>query len=168
VEWAVNEAPGSVYIRIVSVPWELPFDPPAPAALEAGRGTVLRDGEHGLFVGAGPVMVSQAWRAAEQLAARGIEFGVLGLPWLRRVDGPWLAEVAAGRPIVCLDNHYTVGGQGDALLSALAGRPEAGRVLKLGVEAVPACGTNEEVLHAHGLDAEAVAARVEAALPAYA
>jgi hypothetical protein len=33
---------------------------------------------------------------------------------------------------------------------------------------VPACGTNEEVLRAHGLDAETVAARVAAALPAYA
>jgi transketolase len=168
VEWAVGRAPGSVYIRLVSVPWELPFEPPAPAALEPGRGTVLRDGEHGLFVAAGPVMVSQAWLAADRLAADGIEFGVLGLPWLRGVDGAWLAEAASGRPIVCLDNHYSTGGQGDALLSALAGRPDAGRVLKLGVETVPACGTNEEVLRAHGLDAETVAARVAAALPAYA
>jgi transketolase len=168
VEWAVSQATGSVYIRLVSVPWELPFDPPAAARLEPGRGAVLRDGAHGLFVAAGPVMVSQAWRAAELLAARGVDFGVLALPWLRDVDGAWLAEAASGRPIACLDNHYTTGGQGDAVLSALAGRAEAARVLKLGVEAVPACGTNDEVLGAHELDAESIAARVEAALPAYA
>jgi transketolase len=168
VEWAVREAQGSVYIRLVSVPWPLPFDPPSAARLDPGRGSMLRDAEDGLFVAAGPVMASQAWDAAERLAARGIDMGLAALPWLRDVDGDWLAELAAGRPIVCLDNHYTDGGQGDAVLSALAGRPDAGRVLKLGVETVPACGTNDEVLRAHGLDSESVAARVEAALPAYA
>ena len=168
VEWAVREADGSVYIRLVSVPWALPFDAPQAARLEPGRGSVLRDGEHGLFVTAGPVMVSQSWEAAERLRARGIDFGVVALPWLRNVDGGWLADVAAGRPIVCVDNHYTTGGQGDAVLTALAERPDGGRVLKLGVETVPACGTNDEVLRAHRLDAESLAARVETALPAYA
>jgi transketolase len=168
VEWAVREAGGSVYIRLVSVPWALPFGTLPAARLEPGRGTVLRDGEQGLFVTAGPVMVSQTWAAAERLLARGIDFGVVALPWLRDVDGGWLAEIAAGRPLVCVDNHYTSGGQGDAVLSALAGRPDAGRVLKLGVEAVPLCGTNTEVLRAHRLDADSLAARVESALPAYA
>jgi transketolase len=168
VEWAVRHAPGSVYIRLVSVPWVLPFEPPSAPRLEQGRGNVLRDGEQGLFVAAGPVMVSQGWGAAERLAARGIDFGLVALPWLRDVEGAWLAEVAAGRPIVCLDNHYTRGGQGDAVLSALAGTADAGRVLKLGVDDVPACGTNDEVLRAHGLDAESLAAHVEAALPTYA
>jgi transketolase len=168
VEWAVREAKGPVYIRLVSVPWPLPFDPPAAARLEPGRGTVIRAGEQGLFVAAGPVMSSQGWGAAERLATRGIDFGLVALPWLRDVDGAWLGEVAAGRPIVCLDNHYTAGGQGDAVLSALACRSYAGRVLKLGVESVPVCGANDEVLRAHRLDAESLASRVEAALPAYA
>src|SRR5437764_13350159 len=29
VAWAVHEARGPVYLRLVSVPWELGFDPPA-------------------------------------------------------------------------------------------------------------------------------------------
>ncbi len=28
VDWAVREATGPVYIRLVSVPWELGFEPP--------------------------------------------------------------------------------------------------------------------------------------------
>jgi transketolase len=162
VEWAVREAPGSVYIRLVSVPWELGFDPPRHAGLALGRGTVLRDGADALLVAAGPVMVSQAWRAAELLGADGVECGVLALPWLKAVDGDWLADLAAGRPLFCLDNHYTVGGQGDALLAALGG---AAPVHKLGVEDVPACGTNDEVLREHRLDGESVARRVRSALP---
>jgi transketolase len=167
VRWAVRDAPGSVYIRLVSVPWELPFDPPEVERLERGRGTVLREGGDGVFVATGPVMVAQAWGAAEILAERGFTLGVVALPWLRSVDGEWLAEIAAGGSVVCLDNHYVSGGQGDAVLAALSELGDgAPRTIRLGVESVPACGTNDEVLHAHRLDAASVAERVAAALPA--
>src|SRR3954469_522502 len=89
VRWAVHSAPGSVYIRLVSVPWALGFDPPPCDQLLEGRGTVLRPAGDVLFVGAGPVMVEGAWHAAELLAAEGIEAGVVALPWLRDVDGAW-------------------------------------------------------------------------------
>jgi transketolase len=162
VDWAVNRAPGSVYIRLVSVPWALGFEPPAIEELVPGRGTVLRTGDDGVFVGAGPVMVEGAWHAADLLAEDGLEFGVVAIPWLRNVDGAWLAEVGNGAPIYTLDNHYVVGGQGDAVLAALAeSAPEAAsRVRKIGVTSVPKSGGNNEVLHAHGLDAEGIAARV--------
>ena len=162
VEWAVREADGPVYIRLVSVPWELGFEPPRHAGLVAGRGALVRDGVDALLVATGPVMVSQAWGAAELLSGRGVECGVLALPWLGGIDGEWLAELSAGRPLFCLDNHYTVGGQGDALLAALGGGT---RVHKLGVEEVPICGTNDEVLLAHRLDAGSVAERLLAAIP---
>ncbi len=160
LEWAVRDAEGPVYLRLVSPPWELGFDPPV-TQLEQGRGTVLREGDDGVFVCTGPVLVSQAWAACELLAGEGVRFGLAALPWLKDVDGAWLAEVAAGAPIVCLDNHYVVGGQGDAVLSALAAAaPEsAAQVRKFGVDRVPVCGANDEVLRAHGLDAESVAAR---------
>jgi len=91
---------------------------------------------------------------------------VVALPWLRDVDGAWLAEVAAGAAIFCVDNHYLVGGQGDTVLAALAEQaPEAAaRVHKIGVEEVPKSGENNEVLAAHGLDGEGIADRVRAAL----
>jgi len=168
VEWAVREAPGSVYIRLVSVPWELGFEPPAPERLSPGRGQVLRTGADAVIVGAGPVVLSQAFAAAELLAERGVECMVVDLPWLRDVDGAWLAELAAGAPIVCVDNHYLTGGQSDAVASALTTQDVApvSLVRKIGVDRVPECGTNDEVLRAHGLDAEGIAERVVAELPA--
>jgi transketolase len=167
LEWAVREAPGSVYIRLVSVPWELGFEPPAPERLELGRGEVVRAGSDAVLVGAGPIVLSQAYGAAERLAAQGVECAVLDLPWLRDVDGAWLAELAAGAPILCVDNHYLNGGQGDAVAQALATQDVAPVTLvrKIGVDRVPQCGTNDEVLRAHGLDAEGIAARVAAELP---
>ena len=162
VEWAVREAEGPVYLRLVSPPWPLGFDPP-PAELVAGRGTVLREGEEGTFVCTGPVLVSQAWRACKLLEGR---YGLIALPWLRTIDGAWLAGTASGT-IVCLDNHVLPGGQGEAVLHALAdSAPEAAaRTRLVGVDRVPECGTNDEVLRAHGLDAESLAERVIALAP---
>jgi len=86
------------------------------------------------------------------------DVAVVSLPWLRDVDGAWLAEVAGDTPIVVLDNHVARGGQGDAVRAALEGLA----VAVWAVEGVPACGTNDEVLRAHGLDADALVARLEA------
>ena len=92
-----------------------------------------------------------------------ISFGLVSLPWLRGIDGAWLASSCVDGPIVCLDNHYTIGGQGDAVLAALADTPDAAaRVLKVGLDVVPRCGANDEVLRAHGLDAQALARRAAA------
>jgi transketolase len=164
VRWAVEDAPGSVYVRLVSVPWTLPFDAPTDVEVTDGRGTVLREGADVLFVAAGPVMVSQAWLAADALSSRGVHAGVVALPWLRGVDGAWLGGVASGALVVTLDNHYVQDGQGSAVLTALHEAGAANRVLRLGVEEVPVCGTNDEVLRAHGLTGEQVAERVAAEL----
>src|SRR5258708_32870071 len=128
LRWAVEEALGPVYLRLVSVPWDLGFDPPSVEELNAGRGTLLREGDDVLFVTTGPVMVSQAWRAAGLLAADGVDAGVMALPWLRDIDGDWLSEMAGSAPIVTVDNHYLDGGQGDAVLAALAGLESPPRV----------------------------------------
>ena len=49
---------------------------------------------------------------------------------------------------------------------AIANLGGATPVHKLGVDRIPECGTNEEVLRAHRLDSASVAERVEAALAA--
>jgi transketolase len=172
LDWAVNRAPASVYIRLVSVAWAVGLEPPAVDELIPGRGTVLRAARDALLVAAGPVMVAGAWRAADLLEADGIEAGVVSLPWLRGVDGAWIAEVADGAPVFCLDNHYVTGGQGDAVVAALAAEAPAAasRVHKIGVEEVPRSGENNEVLRVHRLDAESIAgaarARLRVPLPA--
>jgi transketolase len=142
VRWAVRDATGPVYIRLVSPPWDLGFEPPAIDRVEPGRGTVLREGSAGMFVCTGPVLVSQAWAACE----------VLG-----DVDGAWLSAMASGT-IVCLDNHVLAGGHGQAVVHALmrSGAEVVARTHLVGVETTPICGTNDEVLAEHGLDRESL------------
>jgi transketolase len=112
-------------------------------------------------------MIGGAWEAADLLAEEGCEAGVVALPWLRDVDGSWLADVANGASIFTLDNHYVTAGQGDAVLAALAAEaPDAAaRVRKIGVTEVPKSGENNETLRAHGLDAEGIRRQVTAHLP---
>ncbi len=162
VRWAVRHAPASVYLRLVSVPWAMGFEVPDVVELVPGRGTVLRQAGDVLFVAAGPVMVAAAWRAAELLGGKGIEAGVVALPWLRDVDGVWIAEAAGDATIFTLDNHYLAGGQGEAVLAALAAHaPEAAvRLHQIGVTEIPKSGENNEVLRAHGLDADGIVAQV--------
>ena len=141
LQWAISEATGPVYIRLVSVPWDLGFEPPGAERLERGRGTVLREGPDAVMVATGPVMVSQAWEVARALDSEGLRCTVVALPWLRDVDGTWLAEVADGSSIVCLDNHYSVGGQGDAVLAA--GQRDA-KVFAIGLQPTLLLGEVED------------------------
>lgn len=167
VDYCFNRTQESCYLRLVSIPCEVPFQLPADYRLEEGRGVALTEGEDALLIGYGPVMLSQAYRAAELLAARGIRLKVVNLPWLNRVDPEWLRATVSGfRHLFTLDNHYVKGGQGEFLLSQLAqlGLEPAPRCVQLGVREIPACGTNDEVLRAHGLDAEGIAAAIWKAL----
>ena len=161
VRWAVHDAAGPVYLRLVSVPWDLGFEAPRIDLLKQGRGTVLRDGDDLTIVAAGPVLVARAWAAAEALGVDGIGAQVIALPWLNCVDGAWLVDTASAGAILCLDNHLATGGQGHQILSALvADAPAArSRVARIAVDGVPACGTNDEVLDHHGLDVDAITDR---------
>lgn len=172
LDYCVNGTTESSYLRLVSIPVELPFALPADYRLTAGQGVQLTAGRDAVLFTYGPVMLGQAVQAAGRLAERGCGLAVYNLPWLNRVDADWLAQTVAGIPwVFALDNHYTIGGQGDLLLSTLAALPHpfGGRARKLGVATIPACGTNDEVLAAHRLDAaslaEEIAALVQTGVP---
>ncbi len=163
--WCANVWEGPSYLRLVSIPCALPFELPSDYALERGRGVSLTHGRDAILFGHGPVVLAEAVHAAARLAQRGIRLEVVNLPWLNHVDDAWLARSIAGRPLaISLENHFVRGGQGDALADAIARGPERTRLLRLGVRDIPVCGTNDEVLHAHALDAASLALSIEAAL----
>ena len=114
-----------------------------------------------------PGAVAQAVEAARLLGERGIGLKVVNLPWLNRIDSEWLRQTVDGYPLlVTLDNHYVWGGQGEYLLSQVSrlGLVNPPRGLPLGVRSIPACGTNDEVLQYHGLDAGSIADTIASSL----
>lgn len=167
VDYLYNVAKETVYLRLVSVPCEIPYSMPENYAPSPGVGVTLRDGADAVVIGYGPVLLPQAWHAAEALGRDGLDVAVVNLPWLNRIDPDWLAATIAGkRAVFTLDNHLLEGGQGRMIASAVA-EMEGGdrpRVHRFGVIEIPACGQNDEVLAAHGLDAASLAQRIADAL----
>lgn len=162
LRWAVQENPGSTYIRLVTIPCEIPFALPEDHALQRGKGSVLRQGEDALLFAYGPVMLAQAWKCAELLGEQGVALKVVNMPWLNTVDIEWLRQtLGSTRRVVFVDDHFVHGGQGQFLAAQLASIDLDGlRSLCLGVADIPRCGDNEDVLKAHGLDACSMAAAI--------
>jgi transketolase len=163
-DYLVARALGSGYLRLVSIPCEVPYTLPKEYRPQPGMGVELRPGKDAVIIGYGPVLLPQAWRAAELLAERHrIDVAIVSLPWLNQVDADWLKQAVSGRRAVfTLDNHLVKGGQGRMIAAAMAGLAlEAPPHLHaFGLTDFPACGQNEEVLRAHKLDAESLTATV--------
>jgi transketolase len=161
LRWAVEENPESTYLRLTSVPCAIPYALPAGYRLQPGRGAVLRDGGDGAIIAYGPVMLSEAFLAAELLEERGHSLAVIDLPWLNRVDGAWLGLVLkAQRRLFLVEDHFPELGQSAFVIQALHGLGLTIQTRVYGVEGIPACGRNPEVLDHHGLSAPRLAERM--------
>ena len=155
VRWAVEEAEGTVAIRLAIGPSPRRID--LEGALLPGRGRVLRAGSDAVLFAYGPVMLNEALTASELLAEGDLSVAVVNLPWLNAVDTDWLAEIVEPvAHVLVLEDHSPVGALGDTLRRQLDERS----VTVFGVEAWPACGTPAEALRHHGLDGASLAERI--------
>lgn len=160
LDWCLDTAEGSCYLRLASIPVAFPPLTPEPFVPESGRGRTLKSGRRLAFVGYGPALLAEAAVAAQQLEKQGYDVGVISFPWLNRVDPNWLEEAAKTYDtLVILDNHYAIGAVYDRFAATLAAHPVSGlRLHQVALERVPECGTNAEILGAHGMDAASLAA----------
>ncbi len=165
MRWAVYENQESTYIRICNVPAEISYNLPKNYALKAGRGVFLKKGKEAAIIAYGPVMLEQAIRAARLLEEDGVSIAVVNLPWLNRFDKKWLKKsFSAFKLVVTIDDHYTELGQGSAVAALFANLFLPCNIFNLGVEKIPVCGQNREVLRHHGLDAESLYKKIKKAL----
>lgn len=161
IRWAVEKNNESSYIRLVSIPLELPYKLPLGHSLKTGEGVVLKSGNDGVIFAYGPVMLSEAMEAAKILEERGKSISVVNFPWLNRVNEEWLHKtVNSFKILFTIDDHYTRMGVGEMIRSALLDKSLCPAVVSFGIGEIPACGQNNEVLKHHRLDAESVAERI--------
>jgi transketolase len=159
LEWCINQNPGSSYLRLVSLPWVVPYDLPAGYTPKPGRGVALVQGTDAAIIAYGPVLLSSAVTAAKKMKQEhGMSVKVINVPWLNCIDADWLAdEISPCKVIVSMDNHYLNGGQGDRIAEALVdGNMCEKSFHRFGIDKVPVCGTNQEVLAEHGLDENSI------------
>ncbi|MQA17007.1 MAG: transketolase [Pseudonocardiaceae bacterium] len=125
-----------------------------------GGSRVLRagDGDEVTLVACG-MTVAEADKAADALDARGVRARVIDCYSIEPIDADTLATAARETGgFVTVEDHWPEGGLGDAVLSALARHPSRPALRKLAVADMPISGTPAELLHAAGIDAEAIAA----------
>ena len=164
LDYCITTNKGSSYIRLVSIPTPVPFSLTNVGKLEKGKGNTIVDGKDCLVFSYGPTMLTEAYKAAKSLEDVGVGVKLINLPWLNNVDLNWLkSQIDGFNKIITIDDHYIIGGQGDMILSAISSLNNNHPVhcLKIGVESVPECGTNDEVLAAHGLDSNSLHKRIE-------
>ncbi len=131
---------------------------PPDEDVRIGGSRVLRSGDRDdvTLVACG-MTLEEADKAADALDARGVRARVVDCYSIKPVDEETLAVAAREtRGIVTAEDHWPEGGLGDAVLGALAGLPQRPPVRKLAVRDMPGSGSPAELLHAAGIDAEAI------------
>jgi transketolase len=137
--------------------------PPDEQIRIGGSRLVRSSGTDEFTVVAVGVTVGEAEKAAEQLASEGVSVRVLDCYSVKPIDADALRSAAAQtRAIVTVEDHWPEGGLGEAVLSALADVADRPPVVTLGVRDMPMSGTPAELLHAAGIDADAIVTALRA------
>ncbi|MYB50863.1 MAG: transketolase [Acidobacteriia bacterium] len=148
---------GPVYVRTSRPKTEILYGP--DEVFEVGGSKVLRSSaaDSVAIVGAG-VTLYEALKAADELAAEGIQARVIDLFSVQPIDRATLAQAAleCGGKIITVEDHYAHGGVGSAVLAALA--EEDARVRQLAVRGIARSGKPDELLDRFGISARHIAA----------
>jgi len=143
---------GVVYLRTLRPNTAVIYD--ADEDFEIGGSRTLREGEDVTLIAAG-ITVHEAIKAAEELAAEGIEARVIDLYSIKPLDEETIQSLTS--PVVTVEDHWAEGGLGEAVLSALAGSDERPRLGLLAVREMPHSGKPAELLAEAGIDADHIA-----------
>jgi transketolase len=122
-----------------------------------GSRTVRSSAEDDVSVVVCGVTLDEAEQAADQLEAEGVHVRVIDCYSIKPIDADALSTAAREtRGIVTVEDHWPEGGLGEAVMSALAQLADRPPITRLAVRDMPMSGTPAELLHAAGIDAEAI------------
>lgn len=153
---AAYEHRGPVYIRFgrLAVPV---FHDETTYRFEIGKGEVLREGKDLAILSTG-LETSEALKAAELLAAEGVQAMVVHLGTIKPLDTELVLKAArdCGKIVTC-EEHSIIGGLGEAVCAAIAEAGVACKVKRVGVQdEFGHSGPAKELLAQFGLDAEGI------------
>jgi transketolase len=153
--------PGLVYVR-TSRPKTPVIYGPDEKFVVGGFKTVRQSTKDVATVVAAGVTLTEAVKAADELAAKGIGIRVIDLYCVQPIDRDGL--VAAGKAtaghIITVEDHYAHGGIGDAVSEAVW--DQGFRVQRLAVREIPRSGPPDVLLDKYGISARAIVAAVVA------
>ncbi len=162
---------GMAYIRTSRPQTEVIYEP--TEEFEVGGSKVLRESatDVATVVAAG-VTVFEALAAYDRLQSEGLSIRVIDAYSVQPVDAETLVSAGrqTGRKLITVEDHYSVGGLGDAVSEAVADHGIT--VSRLAVREVPRSGKSAELLERYGISSSHISAavhrQVEAGAPAVA
>ena len=148
---------GIVFMRTTREKTPILYEPGEEFAIGGSR-VVRRSDDDAVTLIGGGITLHEALKAADTLAAEGINARVIDLYSLKPIDAETVKAAARETgAIVTVEDHWPEGGIGDAVLSCLAEEQPHPVVLKLAVAEMPTSGKPAELLHAAGIDADCIA-----------
>ncbi len=152
---AAAEYAGPVYLRLGRLAVES-FNNSEDYKFELGKGITLREGKDIAIIATG-LMVAEALKAAEALAAQGIDARVINIHTIKPLDEELIIKAAkeTGR-IITVEEHNIIGGLGEAVAGVLSEKCPT-PLKRVGVRDVYGhSGPAKDLLHEFGLDAEGI------------
>lgn len=153
---AAYEMEGPVYLRLGRSPVPVYHD--EDYNFQIGKGEVVHEGSDLAIVVTG-ILVTEALKAAKELAKEGISVRVINMPTIKPMDEEIILTAAreCKQGIVTLEEHNILGGLGEAVCGLLAEKHPV-RVKRLGTnDQFGHSGVAEELLAQFGLDAAHIA-----------
>ncbi len=152
--------PGPVYLRMSRPKTPVIYANDAPFRI--GGSNVLRESAHDVatVIGAG-ITLFEALKAYDLLKTEGIAIRVVDAYSVQPIDAATMQRCGHETArLITVEDHYAVGGLGDAVARAVA--PTGAVVTRLAVREIPRSGTPEELVHYYGLSAQKIADAVRA------
>lgn len=151
---------GIVYIRTSRPKTPILYD--TDESFPIGGCKVIRESsEDKVTIVAAGVTLHETLKAHEILAAEGIAIRIIDLYCVKPIDTETLLASAAetNNTLITVEDHYSEGGLGDAVLGAVAANGV--NVHKLAVTGIPRSGKPDELLERHGISANAIVQKVK-------
>jgi transketolase len=168
LEWCIDEAQCPCYLRLVSIPVEIPFTLPIARQVKFGTGYEILPGDDLCIISSGPITLTNAFWAVQTLnKSKKIKIKLVDLPWINKIDEKWLSKILSNvKKLVILENHCSSGGQSALLQRTILGLQLDLQVLSISATNPPPSGSNEEVLDSIGLSKDMIIANLEKFLSA--
>lgn len=163
---AMVDLPGISYLRMTRAKMPVIYAPNEMFPIGGSKVVRHSDVDQVTIIAAG-ITLHESLRAYEQLKSEGILVRVIDAYSVKPIDKEALHQAAqtTGGRLVVVEDHWSEGGIGDAVLDAFVGVMEkTPTVVKLAVRSIPTSGTPSQLLSAAGIDAEHIARAVRARL----
>jgi transketolase len=134
---------------------------------EIGKAKILKEGKDVCFVCLGSLMVNEALKARETLAASGIDAGVVDVLTVKPIDkAAILAQANKVKAVVTAENAQLEGGLGDEVASVLLEGGYKGKFGRIGIkDEFGEVGTQDYLAKRFGLTAEKLVEKAQALIP---